>query len=694
MVNQRARMLVLPSLLLLLIGPTAANADGWNGAKRVCQQGDAFWLVRAGQNVCRIANLVQGQESVVVKTAIGQLNNYVGGNHGKQIPCAATTQRDFGGTWIIAAAGKPPDLLATAGFAEEDVGDQGFVLRQIKTNNGTWLVIWGRTPLGCRYGIIEVLRSLEGQGNNCFTKVRHVVDAPRFAVRTYYNNFGDHLQNAFNVNMLYDVPVGRWSRSDWRQYLEMIAAMRYTTYEFWISPSCCCPEALKEEKNSPFERYAETMRWVIDQAHELGLKVQPIMCVNCEERTWKEFCPHVPEEHRMILAYWDHWVRKLSNADSFDIFPGDIGGCRKNGCTSETFIDLTLEIIAKVNHHGQFTWVINSWGPPFWNWGILPRKGTPEKARRDFEYVQKRLHEYPAGTMFAVERSLGAGGSSREYVERLRKSISVVTWEYYLSESEGGVAPIYRVPQILASRREEARWGYAGGLNYTMTPRLNFLQPFAAAEALWNPDLSVDEILARYDDCIFGQPQIAKNVFPRIDSFTADWPTNRRNVDIAMNTLKRVRPPKISKVPPVPSTNEYVDTLLWYTDMYQRLIKAAITADEIRKITGKPKMEDVQAWLHLTENGPAKNRVNVLLAEVEQIKPLTIRANYRSRVYGIYDMARSLDETKQLKPSEWCFTWPDWCCQEFLRRFNMDFFTPKGSERPSLPIPTATDQVE
>jgi hypothetical protein len=100
------------------------------------------------------------------------------------------------------------------------------------------------------------------------------------------------------------------------------------------------------------------MRWVIDQAHDLGRKVEVLICVNCTELTWVNLCPRLRDEHQTILALWSHWTRKLSNADTFCIFPGDVGGCQRNGCTPETFIDLCLEIITATHSNGSFNFEI------------------------------------------------------------------------------------------------------------------------------------------------------------------------------------------------------------------------------------------------------------------------------------------------------------------------------------------------
>ncbi len=237
---------------------------------------------------------------------------------------------------------------------------------------------------------MELLRSLQTQGDDCFTDLVQVQDEPAFSRRTYYHNFGEHLLNVYSVNMLHDVPFARWTRADWRRFLEMLAAMRYTTYELWLSPTFFSAQSLTASEGSKFDEYANTIRAVIDDAHTLGLQVEVIICVNCTEPNWVNLCPALPDEHDMILALWSHWTTKLSNADAFAIFPGDVGGCHRNGCTHETFLDLCLEIIEKTSGNGTFHFEICTWGPPFFDWGVPAREASSGRAKAAFDSLLRR----------------------------------------------------------------------------------------------------------------------------------------------------------------------------------------------------------------------------------------------------------------------------------------------------------------
>ena len=126
------------------------------------------------------------------------------------------------------------------------------------------MVCWSPEPLGCRYGLIEILRSLTVEGKSVRTKLGRVVERPQFPMRICYVNFAEHLQNAFNPNVLFDVPVNRWTLADWERLIDMISAFRYNIFEFWLVPTLFSPEALQGGKIPA--QFAETINHVIAYA--------------------------------------------------------------------------------------------------------------------------------------------------------------------------------------------------------------------------------------------------------------------------------------------------------------------------------------------------------------------------------------------------------------------------------------------
>ena len=62
-------------------------------------------------------------------------------------------------------------------------------------------------------------------------------EAPYFSHRACYVNFAEHLQNHWNVNLLYPGAPNRWTPDDWRGFLTMIRAFGFNCFEYWLVPT-------------------------------------------------------------------------------------------------------------------------------------------------------------------------------------------------------------------------------------------------------------------------------------------------------------------------------------------------------------------------------------------------------------------------------------------------------------------------
>jgi len=507
----------------LLTGPRGAFAGA------VDRSGPPVEVVISGRAVFSVRTV--GARSEIVDSGVSLLRRLVETRTGARLREARPT--DGLAHTIVVLAGTDPawtPRLGAAGFAAvPEVGSQGFVVQRLSVGGEPCLVIWGSHPIGCRYGVLELARSLRFSGGGCTTAIEQVVQRPHFPYRAYYLNPGEHLLNRYNVNVVFDTPQCQWSMAEWRRLVDMIAAMRYSVFQFWLVPSLFSPEALLG--GAVQARFASTMRQVIDYAHSRGVMVEMLQAVNTLGADWKAYCPHVPAEHEMILRLWDHWTRELSNVDIVGLFPGDPGGCSRNGCDYRDCVNLCLAIAERTRRNGDFIYEVNTWGAPFFGWGVPAYSGTPERARRAFAYLEERLPLFPRNTYVGICMGLNPdsfgdanGGSARPYVEAIRRVRPVTTWDYGTSEGEMTVIPRFRLPRIIERRRAEAEWGYVGGINYTMTPALNQLQPFGAAECYWDPSQTVEGLLADYSRLAFGDETgtLAAKVFPCAE-VVGDW---------------------------------------------------------------------------------------------------------------------------------------------------------------------------
>lgn len=356
-----------------------------------------------------------------------------------------------------------------------------------------------------------------------------------------YINFAEHLQNRWNVNILYPGAPNEWSTEDWRRFLTMIRSFGYTCFEYWIVPTLFDRPAL--QGGGIYESFASTMRQVTEIAHEVGLKTKYLIAVNCIGPDWYYACPNDPKDLQLIRDLWRHWARELPKTDIVGIFPGDPGGCNRNGCTHEDFISLALglvEVVRLENPTAQFE--LGTWGTPFSGWGddlrhvpnwdgtwkmlCDPDNQTPEtpchiwngnreRAQIAMEYFMKRLPEFPKDMMVAINLGFSIdgddtlGGDATNWARAISNTHPITTWDYSLAEGELISYPHWRLPRMAARRQEErAAAHYTGGMSYTMSPKISLLSLYAGAKFLQDPTATADGVSQEFCSLVFGNTRL------------------------------------------------------------------------------------------------------------------------------------------------------------------------------------------
>ncbi len=616
------------------------------------------------------ADLVLLADGELARNAAEWLTGFVQRAAGTSIPILAADRLKASGRHILATVGNTHPLirkLAELGQLHLDprVGPQGFVLERVSDSQwGELLVCWSPAELGCRYGLIEILRSLRPAGRSVVTDIGLVVERPQFPVRICYVNFAEHLQNAYNPNLLFESAVNRWTRPDWERFIDMLSAFRYNVFEFWLVPTLFSPEALAGGKIQA--DFAATMQGVIAYAKRRGLRVHPIVTVNTVGQAWHYHCPKDPKEHAEIVALWDHWARALKGIDSIGFFPGDPGGCTRNGCTAETFIDLCLELSPVVRRSNPDLAVeVGTWGEPFGGWGVGLWTGKPDRAAQAMKYFLAKLPDFPPGTFtsinlgFSPDCTASHGGDARPYAKEAAKTHTVLTWDYSVTEGESTVSPRCRIRRIFERRREELALGcYSGGICYTMAPKLQCLSLFACAEAYWNPALEPDRVLADYGRLIFGEESAA--IGPLLEEFEVipDWgyyapfPYSPQRLQDNMAKLlpliEKVDPRAESRLPLSVSLADYRKSMLFFAGLFHKLATVALSLDEaaaLARAAGKVpadrkdlvSLNELDQLLADPADFPQKPRLRELAARLRQLDVRALTKSYWDTVYGIYD---------------------------------------------------------
>lgn len=448
--------------------------------------------------------------------------------------------------------------------------------------------------------------------------------SPAFVHRSCYVNFAEHLQNSWNVNVLYPEAPNRWSQEDWRRFLTMVESFGFNCLEYWLVPTLFHAAAL--EGGGIYTEFAETMRQVNEIAHDLGLKTKYLCIVNTIGPEWYFACPRDPADKDMILRLWRHWARELAGTDIVGLFPGDPGGCNRNGCTHETYIDLALELTELIKQENPAAAVeIGTWGTPFWGWGSdmleLPGwdgtfgmlqeasreiseeswqwRGTPARAREAVAYLLRRLPDFPQDTLVAINLGFSPdghtthGGDARPGAREIAKLRQITTWDYSLSEGELVCYPHWRLPRMAARRREEQSAApYVGGMSYTMTPKLNLLTTYAAGRFFVNP--AADPDLVSWDFCnqVFGEEHASLGELFEAFEVVEGWghhPRRQWSKEVLLEKyeeiIERLEAADVSgcSLPLFPDPETYRQELLWFARRFRELAGPEPDRERIRR---------------------------------------------------------------------------------------------------------------
>jgi hypothetical protein len=651
------------------VGNTAAlDADSWPaGLERVRAGAEQpFRLVEQGETASDL--LVTGDDELL-HNAAEWIASFVRQRSGAALPINRLGPTLSRGRHILALVGAdhPFTRQLTADGRlrlEPRVGEQGFVIQRANdVAAGELLICWSPSVLGCRYGLIEILRSLQVRDRTVSVDWQRVVDRPQFPVRICYVNFAEHLQNAFNPNLLFDSPVNRWADADWERFIDMISSYRYNVFEFWLVPTLFSPEALAG--GTIQARFAATMNRVSAYATRRGVAVHPIQAVNTIGQKWYCACPNDTQDRAQIVALWDHWSRALQGNQSWGFFPGDPGGCCRNGCTHETYVDLCLELSRVVQKNNPAAKLeMGTWGEPMGGWGVPLWTGKPDRTERAMKYFLAKLPQFPPHTFTSINLGFSPdclpthGGDGRPYAQAAAKTHRVLTWDYSVTEGEGTVSPRCRVRRMFQRRQEELAVGcYSGGICYTMAPQLNCASIFCCAEAYWNPGQDPTAVLTDFGRLTFGDT--LADIGPLLEEFEVipDWgyyppfPYSPQRLQASMAKLlpllTRIDPQMRPRLPLAPTVAGYRQSLQFYADLFHKLATVALDLEEISSLAraagqvGSDRqdlvcLDELQSWLDAPADFPHKARLGALAADLRRLDVRALTKSYWDTVYGIY----------------------------------------------------------
>ncbi len=421
--------------------------------------------------------------------------------------------------------------------------------------------------------------------------------------RICYVNFAEHLLNAFDPNMIYPGLPNRWRDEDWYRFIDMLAAFGYNVFEFWLVPRLFSRKGLEE----PFGReFARQMNACIEYAGSRGVDVELLSALTTVGDDWHTHCPHIPAEWEEVCYLWDQWTRRLPGIKIVGLFPGDPGGCSRNGCTAETYIDGCIEVAEIVKRNLPTAEIeFGTWGSPFWGWGIIEGppnwqgefipeiqhtawRFDPHRAEASMRYLLKRLPAFPADTSVAINLGFNGDGNpvgeqdARPWAREIARTHRVLTWDYSLTEGENAIYPHYRFDRLFARRREEREAApYSGGIAYTMTPLLNQLSLYEAARSFIEPGADHHALAQEFYIRLFGPQGREVASFMPLFEIVPDWghyarfglarEEYHRQMAQFGEILRAVEGHDREDLPFHPTPEEYRRELLFFADLFAAL---------------------------------------------------------------------------------------------------------------------------
>ena len=110
------------------------------------------------------------------------------------------------------------------------------------------------------------------------------------------------------------------------------------------------------------------------------------------------------------------------------------------------------------------------------------------------------------------------------WAKAIARTRRILTWDFSLTEGENAIYPHYRFARLFARRKEErAAAPYSGGICFTMTPMLNQLSLFEAAQSFLDRDANPDRLAGNFFARIFGEAGRAFVEDYRLFEVIPDW---------------------------------------------------------------------------------------------------------------------------------------------------------------------------
>jgi hypothetical protein len=185
------------------------------------------------------------------------------------------------------------------------------------------------------------------------------------------------------------------------------------------------------------------------------------------------------------------------------------------------------------------------------------------------------------------------GGDGRAWAREIARTHEITTWDYSIGEGELICYPHWRLPRMAARRREERSAApYAGGMLYTMTPRLNLLSLYAGGRFFLDADADPDRVSREFCAQVFGEEHAALGELLEAFEVVEGWGhyprrqwSNEELARVLGEIVERLESVEMSgcALPLFPDPESYRQDLLWFARRFGEMCDPQTDRQRIRQ---------------------------------------------------------------------------------------------------------------
>jgi hypothetical protein len=236
------------------------------------------------------------------------------------------------------AGNKDQTVFAIGNRVAESMGVQlgklsgeGSIVRTLKKNAATVVVIAGKNPHGTNTGVASLLRMIRLQGPSPYMEGPiDLRNEPSFSAR------GIHL-NGWPLNHPY--AFRSWNEEEWKRFIDIAWAQRINLFYLWPFMEIL-PVPLSKEDEAYLNEvrrvvdYAKNQRgmevWIMQSANRIGTsdcktpdpRVRPYWVNECQ----KDMNPADPQQFERIMTSFAAFYKIVNNGDAYCMIDSDPGG--------------------------------------------------------------------------------------------------------------------------------------------------------------------------------------------------------------------------------------------------------------------------------------------------------------------------------------------------------------------------------